>query len=223
LRRILVGTYFAQASPYTDKGIYMKKIFLLLTIAINAPWVMAQSTHGDDIANKSVPEQINEVHVQVYNAGLTEEKCANSWTRVCFRSDIYLNDILVARCAANVGRPSNSLAGDSIYYEKIRYFSLQTPLLTNRSFHPEGIRGEKYSGQRQGPMPYSMFISASNGQMTGISVYAKPHLGRVKGVRSTTGGIRLNLQCAKNLNGWIRQAFKNNGTATITTIDTKVE
>ncbi len=150
-----------------------------------------------------VPSTIESVHMEVFDMARTELGCS---FEVCFRMDIYINGVFVARWGTSPGDPNND----------VDFNGVNTPRYNNRSLNRDRIMGPGYESWRGDSMPYAMFILGPEGQNTGFAV----HAGHVTGEKESHGCIRLQYANAQMLNGWVKKAIANGGPTTITTYHT---
>ncbi|MCC6138258.1 MAG: L,D-transpeptidase [Bdellovibrionaceae bacterium] len=177
----------------------MKKFFVTCLIALSSSVAFGfESTFLDESA---LPTTINSVHMEVFDMARTELGCTYE---ICFRMEVYVNDVLVARWATSPGDPYNDQPG---------FNGVNTPKYNNRSLNRSRIMGPGYISGKGDSMPYSMFILGSQGQNTGFAV----HAGVVTGLKESHGCVRLEYANAQKLNSWVKQAIKNKGPTTIST------
>lgn len=183
------------------KGSFMKSLILFLSLSLAS--TVSLAFEGTFFDTSSVPQQVNSVHMEVFDMSQTGLGCSYP---TCFRMEVYLNDVLVARWATSPGDPNNN-AG---------FKGVNTPKYTDRNLNRGRIMGAGYVSGRGDAMPYAMFILGSQGQNTGFAV----HAGHVTGEKESHGCIRLEYENAKILNSWVRAAIKNGGPTTISTSHT---
>lgn len=178
----------------------MKMFFATLMLLVSSSAFGFEQTFFDEAA---IPADITDVHMEVYDMARTDLGCGSA---VCFRMEVYLNDVLVARWATSPGNPNNT-AG---------FKGVNTPKYTNRSLNKSRLMGPGYVSGRGDAMPYAMFILGSQGQDTGFAV----HAGVVTGEKESHGCIRLQYANAQMLNAWVKEGKKNGGSLTISTSHT---
>ena len=146
-----------------------------------------------------IPPQITDVKFDVYNyavvRGPNEPDCGS---KECYRVDVFLNDIHVATWPTSPGKP---------HYNDVNHRGSFTPLYEGRPIHT--VLGANYvSYRRRYPMPYAMFISSTNGNITDVAF----HTGyTVNGERLSHGCLRLLRPDAQNANSWVSEARRNGG------------
>ncbi|MCO5113479.1 MAG: L,D-transpeptidase [Bdellovibrionaceae bacterium] len=156
-----------------------------------------------------IPAVIKTVQVDVFDLKReTPSLCKDS---ECFRADIYLNDIHIARWRVSPGRP----------HYGTEFVGGYTPAFEARSYHPSHLH-QHYKNRFGDSMPWAAFIKNSSGGKSGYAT----HCGHVTGRRESHGCIRMvctgGRNDAKTLNLWIREAFKNGGSAKIWTRHTRL-
>lgn len=175
----------------------MKKLIIACLIVLSSSAAFGfENTFFNEAA---IPETITSVHMEVFDMARTELGCSYS---VCYRMEVYVNDMLVARWATSPGDPNNDQPG---------FNGVNTPKYNNRSLNRKRIMGPNYVSGRGDSMPYAMFILGSQGQNTGFAV----HAGVVTGLKESHGCIRLEYANAQMLNAWVKEAIKNKGPTTI--------
>jgi len=142
--------------------------------------------------------EVKTMDITVFNLS-AEEGCTDSKGE-CFRIDIVINGEHVARWVASPGTPKHS-----------DYAGGYTPNWEQKAFNGGRIYNA-YKNSHGDSMPYAMFVGS-----TGIAVHAS---GTVTGNRLSHGCIRVSLAHAQQINKWMRQAFKNGDTPTLTTVGT---
>lgn len=148
----------------------------------------------------AIPADINSVHMEVYDMARTDLGCSFD---ICYRMEVFINNVLVARWATSPGDPNND----------VDFNGVNTPKYDNRSLNKDRLMGSGYVSGRGDPMPYAMFILGSKGQNTGFAI----HAGNVTGLKESHGCIRLEYANAQMLNAWVKEGKKNGGALTITT------
>lgn len=176
----------------------MKKFFVACLMMVSSTAFGFENTFLDESA---IPDVITSVHMEVFDMAQTDLGCSSS---VCFRMEVYLNDVLVARWATSPGDPTNDQPG---------FNGVNTPKYTNRSLNKSRLMGPGYISGKGDAMPYAMFILGSQGQNTGFAV----HAGVVTGEKESHGCVRLEYANAQMLNAWTKEGKKNGGPLTITT------
>jgi hypothetical protein len=121
----------------------------------------------------------------------------------CFQLDIYLDGALAKSCVTSPGNPaagSKSFPGSNTpEYVRARFTS---------------INGPGYHSHRGDAMPYAMHINSSGYAVHGSSL-------TVNGKKASHGCMRVKNECAKALNGWMKEARNSGGLMEITVEDTK--
>lgn len=185
------------------------KFFKLFTVSILALWGSSAAASFVSVWDQPelIPSAIHSVQVDIFDLKKEGGPCTD---KECFRADVYLNDIHVARWAVSPGRPHYGTDFVGVY----------TPLYEARSFHPSHLH-ERYFNRFGDAMPWAAFIKTSGGAKSGIAT----HCGYVTGRRESHGCIRMvcnnQRQDARTLNRWIREAFSNGGSAKIWTRHTR--
>lgn len=181
----------------------MGKILLfIIAFTLSASQVFAFEQTFFEEGN--VPSSIESVEVYLYDMARTELGCSDTQ---CFRIDVLLNGVQVARWAASPGNPNNTDG----------FQGVNTPAYNGRSFDKSRIMSADYVSSRGDAMPYAMFILGSNGQATGFAV----HAGHVTGRKESHGCIRIEYANAQLLNSWMKKVKANKGTAQIWSEHTK--
>lgn len=157
-----------------------------------------------------IPSVITDVKIKIFNYANTpggQEDCGDTQ---CYRADIFLNDLHVARWAVSPGRPHPGTDFKGNF----------SPIYNGRSLHPSHLYGRGYlSGKRRDSMPYAMFLRLTNGGKSPIAL----HCGHVTGRRESHGCIRMVCDGQQSdayvLSSWVKEAFRNGGRARVWTQD----
>lgn len=175
----------------------MKSLFIFLgTLLIGASSALGfEKTFFNEA---DVPADISSVEIYLYDMARTELGCSDNQ---CYRIDVVLNGVQVARWAASPGNPNNTDG----------FQGVNTPAYNGRSLDMKRIMGSGYVSSRGDAMPYAMFILGSSGQATGFAL----HAGHVTGRKESHGCIRLEYANAQQLNAWIKEVKANKGSAKI--------
>lgn len=177
------------------------KVFLMCVLLLSSS--LSFGFEGTFFDENLVPNTIESVHMEVFDMARSEIGCSYN---TCFRMDIYLNGVFVARWGTSPGDPNNNVGFNGV----------NTPRYNARSLNRNRIMGPGYVSGRGDSMPYSMFILGSQGQNTGFAV----HAGVVTGEKESHGCVRLEYANAQRLNAWVKKAIQNSGPTTITTFHT---
>lgn len=177
----------------------MRALFIAVLLMSSTAFGFEKTFLDED----AIPSDITDVHMEVFDMARTDLGCSYD---ICYRMEVYINDVLVARWATSPGDPNNDEGFNGV----------NTPKYTNRSLNKDRLMGAGYVSGRGDAMPYAMFILGSKGQNTGFAV----HAGVVTGLKESHGCIRLEYANAQMLNAWVKAGKKNGGSLTISTSHT---
>lgn len=181
---------------------FVTKLVITFTIALWSQGALASFASVWELPD-AVPNVITSVQIDVFDLKRDGGPCTDSQ---CFRADVYLNDIHVARWAVSPGKP----------HFGTDFVGSYTPTYEGRSFHASHLH-QHYKNRFGDSMPWAAFIKNSSGGKSGYAT----HCGRVTGRRESHGCIRMVCNAQRNdaraVNQWIKEAFKNGGTARIWT------
>jgi hypothetical protein len=179
----------------------MKSLFAFALIFLAGHAASAQSAYSYNDAGLP-SSSVQKVHVNVLSA--PADYCDRDDVR-CFQVTIHLNDLSEPGmvCEARVGEKSQSVG------------YMDTPSLVNRSFDKDRLYKTHTVELLHTTLAYASFLLNGNGDSSGIGVWADP-----VNEDETRGGIDVPLNCAKQLQNWIKSALMSGGTADITTYDT---
>jgi len=181
------------------------KFFIIALLSFASQMALAQTKMA--VLQSPVESQIADVHVEVYDAALRNGiECKSSQ---CFQMDTFVNGELAMTCDALV-KPSWQADG----YAK---HGAPTPLVENVPFDQTRLYRNYYVKPFNQRLQYASFFPTRVGgpSMFVISADVNHSSG------STHGGIDVALDCAQQLQLWIRSAFANHGIADLTTHDMK--
>lgn len=148
--------------------------------------------------NDTIPDQINDIQLHVFNYAETAEGRAACGSSQCFRVKVILNGDVTAVWPVSPGKPHYGTKHVGIY----------TPEYNGRSIHSTHVYGRNYTSYKyKYSMPYVMYMRSSTGSLTGVGF----HAGVVDGTRLSHGCIRMRMADVKELNSWVREAFANGG------------
>jgi len=184
------------------------KLFLLSS-ALLLMTATGYGFEGTFEAPSLVPQNIQQVKFSVYNYAVTRgSKDPDCGSKECYRVAVFLNDIHVGTWPTSPGKPNPN---------NKKHVGSYTPLYDGRPIHT--VLGRDYvSWRRRYPMPYAMFISSLDGEITDYAF----HTGYdVNGERLSKGCLRLFPDHARDANRWVREARKNGGNGYVWSKHTK--
>lgn len=151
--------------------------------------------------NNAIPQYIQDVKFLVYDLNQTSEGCSSGGT--CFRMEVLLNGVSVARIVTSPGKP-----GDGGIY---------TPLFEGISINPKRLMGAGYRNSKGDRMPYAMFTMQykSSGD-SGVAIH-EGYGTAVNGNFASHGCMRVKRVFAPLFSKWVKEAFSNAGNARIWT------
>lgn len=163
---------------------------------------------------------VQHVKIQVYNMAKYADGRKACGSDQCFRADIIVNEVQIATWAVSPGK----------LHPGTDFLGIYTPKYNGHTIWNGAFRSGGYISSNGDPMPWATYMKyKSKNQRTGVAF----HCGRVTGERESHGCIRMVCNGKRDINGksvrrvdaqvlqsWVKQAFKNGGTALVWTEDT---
>lgn len=166
---------------------------------------------GTFYSEASVPATITNVEFHLFDMAKSADGCSSKGR--CYRMDVLLNGVHVARVAVSPGNPHQKKA-------------INTPTMDGLSLDPGRLMGKGYKNNPAlggDPMPYAMFTKPYKNQKgtnkprsSGVAI----HAGHVTGDKASHGCIRVESFFAPIFSKWVKEAFANGGEARVWAQDT---
>lgn len=182
----------------------MKSFFLSLALSLMTLQAHAHKTaatfEGTFEDRDLISRPAKDIKIHVFDLA----KRGGCSGKVCFRMDVYVNGQHFARWPASPGKK----------HWGTEFVGVYTPEFgkAGRPIHPDHIH-TSYTNRFGDSMPYAMFLRTGKGNKSGIAI----HAGHVTGDRESHGCIRIPLDSARYLNGLVKEALRNGGTAHVWT------